>query len=88
MTAPPDHVRSAFGVAGELPQLMAGGRGQTYRCGGVVLKPTTDAAEASWLAGIFEQLWVPGVRIARPVRSSDGRWVWIDLVGKGKRVRT
>lgn len=54
---------------------MAGGRGVTYRCGGVVLKPTADAAEASWLAGVFEQVWVPGVRVARPVRSSDGRWV-------------
>ena len=75
MTAPPDHVRSAFGVPGELPHLMSGGRGRTYRCGGVVLKPTEDSAEASWLAGVFEQLWVPGVRWARPVRSSDGRSV-------------
>lgn len=75
VTVPPDHVRSAFGVPGEIPQLMAGGRGRTFRCGGVVLKPTDDAAEASWLAGVFEQVWVPGVRVARPVRSSDGRWV-------------
>lgn len=75
MTAPPDHVRSAFGVPGEIPHLMSGGRGGTYRCGGVVLKRTTDSAEAAWLADVFEQLWVPGVRVARPVRSSDGRWV-------------
>jgi uncharacterized protein (TIGR02569 family) len=40
-----------------------------------VLKHTGDSAEASWLAGVLEQLWVPGVRVARPVRSSDGRWV-------------
>ncbi len=75
MTAPPDHVRSAFGVAGEVPHLLAGGRGRSYRCGNVVLKPADDPAESSWLAGVFEQLWVPGVRVARPVRSSDGRWV-------------
>ena len=31
--------------------------------------------EASWLANTFEQLYVSGVRLARPVRSSDGRWV-------------
>lgn len=54
---------------------MTGGRGQAFRCGSVVLKPVADAVEASWLAGLFEQIWVPGVRIARPVRSSDGRWV-------------
>ncbi len=75
MTAPPDHVRAAFGVSNDIPQLMSGGRGQTYRCGGVVLKPTADPAQASWLAGTFEHLWIPGVRVARPVRSSDGRWV-------------
>ena len=75
MTVPPDHVRSAFGVPAELPHLMSGGRGGSYRCGGVVLKQTDDPAEASWLSGVFEQLWVPGVRVARPVRSSDGRWV-------------
>lgn len=54
---------------------MSGGRGGTYRCGSIVLKRTDDSAESSWLAGTFEQLWVPGVRVARPVRSSDGRWV-------------
>jgi uncharacterized protein (TIGR02569 family) len=73
--APPEHVRAAFGVPADVPQLLSGGRGQAYRCGSVVLKPVSDHAEASWLAGTFEQLSVPGVRIARPVRSSDGRWV-------------
>ena len=73
--SPPDHVRSAFGVPAEIPQPLTGGRGQAFRCGSVVLKPITDHVEASWLAGVFEQLSIPGVRIARPVRSSDGRWV-------------
>jgi uncharacterized protein (TIGR02569 family) len=72
---PPEHVRAAFGVPGDTPQPLAGGRGRAYRCGSVVLKRVGDHAEASWLAGIFEQISVPGVRIARPVRSSDGRWV-------------
>ena len=40
-----------------------------------MLKAVGDPAEASWLANTFEQLDVPGVRLARPVRSSDGRWV-------------
>jgi uncharacterized protein (TIGR02569 family) len=46
-----------------------------WRCGEVVLKPSTDAVAASWLAGVLEHLRVEGIRIARPLRSSDGRWV-------------
>ena len=40
-----------------------------------MLKPVDNTAEASWVAATFEQLRVSGVRVARPVRSSDGRWV-------------
>lgn len=72
---PPDHVRSAFSVNGLEPEHLPGGRGLAYRCGDIVLKPVENAAEASWLAASFEQLRVDGIRIARPVRSSDGRWV-------------
>ena len=53
----------------------SGGQGRTWRCGNTVIKPVSDPAEASWLANTFEQLQVAGVRLARPVRSSDGRWV-------------
>jgi len=72
---PPEHVRVAFGVVAATPVQLTGGRGRTWRCGDVVLKPIEDAAEASWLAGTMEQLRVDGIRVARPVRSSDGRWV-------------
>lgn len=41
----------------------------------MVLKEIGDPAEASWLAGVFETIVIPGVRVARPIRSSDGRWV-------------
>ena len=54
---------------------MTGGQGRTWRCANIVLKPVSDPAEASWLANTFEQMQVAGVRLARPVRSSDGRWV-------------
>ena len=40
-----------------------------------MIKPVSDPAEASWLANVFEGLQVRGVRLARPIRSSDGRWV-------------
>jgi uncharacterized protein (TIGR02569 family) len=72
---PPAHVLRAFGAAEGPPESMAGGQGRTWRCASIVLKPVSDPAEASWLANTFEQLQVSGVRLARPLRSSDGRWV-------------
>ncbi len=76
MTNPPaDHVLAAFGVAAAEPELLAGGQGATWRCGDTVLKPTASSAEAAWIANTFEQLRVDGIRLARPIRSSDGRWV-------------
>ncbi len=64
----------AFGASGA-PELLHGGQGRAWRSDNIVLKPVSEPAEASWLANTFEQLQVPGVRLARPVRSSDGRWV-------------
>ena len=65
----------AFGATGGDLELLSGGQGRTWRSGNIVLKPVGEPAEASWLASTFEQLQVSGVRLARPVRSSDGRWV-------------
>jgi uncharacterized protein (TIGR02569 family) len=72
---PPDHVLRAFGAPSVPPDLLEGGRGRSWRFGNVVIKPVGDPAEASWLANVFEGLQVQGVRLARPIRSSDGRWV-------------
>jgi uncharacterized protein (TIGR02569 family) len=72
---PPEHVRAGFGVAAQRPELLDGGQGRAWRCGEIVLKPVHDTAESSWLASTFESIQVPGVRLPRPVRSSDGRWV-------------
>lgn len=41
----------------------------------MVLKPTSAPAEAAWIAATFENLRSEQLRLARPVRSSDGRWV-------------
>lgn len=73
MVPPPDHVLRAFGAPAEPPELLEGGQGRAWRCGNVVIKPVSDPAAASWLASTFEQVQVAGVRLARPVRSSDGR---------------
>jgi len=73
--APPEHVLRAFGAPAVPPEQFEGGEGRTWRADNVVLKPVGDPAEASWLASTCEQLHVAGVRLARPIRSSDGRWV-------------
>ena len=70
---PAEHVRAAFGVrdqeAAPLPP------GPAWRCGDVVLRPMDNAAQAAWVAQTLDTLQVDGVRLARPLRSSDGRWV-------------
>jgi uncharacterized protein (TIGR02569 family) len=74
-TPPPTHVLAAFGAGSATPERLPGGRGLAFRCADIVLKPVDNTAESSWLAATFEQLRVSGIRVARPVRSSDGRWV-------------
>ena len=46
-----------------------------WRCGEVVLTMVADHARAAWSAKVRETLFVDGVRLARPVRSTDGRYV-------------
>jgi uncharacterized protein (TIGR02569 family) len=41
----------------------------------VVLSMVADNARAAWSARVRETLFVDGVRLARPVRSTDGRYV-------------
>ncbi len=75
VSPPPPHVLAAFGATADPPELLSGGSGSAYRSGDIVLKPVGNTAEASFIATTFEQLRVSGMRVARPVRSSDGRWV-------------
>lgn len=74
-TTLPPHVRTAFGV-GEVearPVVWAGRR--AWHCGDVMVRPVPDNAVASWSARVLDGFEVEGLRLARPVRSSDGRWV-------------
>lgn len=70
---PPLHVRAAFGVKDVEPELVE--VGPRWRCGDLELRPVTNPAEASWVAQTLGDLHVPDLRIARPLRASDGRWV-------------
>lgn len=72
---PPDHVLSAFGLAGVKPVFLGASWEGGWRCGEVVLSLVADNARAAWSARVRETLFVDGVRLARPVRSTDGRYV-------------
>ncbi|UFT00063.1 TIGR02569 family protein [Nocardia huaxiensis] len=76
MTAvePPEHVRSTFGLREVVPVPLGNWDGG-WLCGDVVLSPVTDHARAAWSAKVRETLRVDGLRLARPVRATDGRYV-------------
>ncbi len=70
----PGYVQVAFGVRDEPVAVRLGGvRG--WRCGELLVRPVADAAVAAWAAGVLDGLSADGLRLAQPVRSSDGRWV-------------
>ena len=72
---PPEHVLVAFGW-GDVPPTPLGAAWEGgWRCGEVVLSVVADHARAAWSAKVRETLFVDGVRLARPVRSTDGRYV-------------
>lgn len=60
---------------GDAPPPAPVSEARTWRLGDVVLQKVDDSGRAAWLASTLEQVQVSGVRLARPVRSSDGRWV-------------
>jgi uncharacterized protein (TIGR02569 family) len=72
---PPEHVLAAFGLVGVQPTSLGLAWDGGWRCGEVVLSMVADHARAAWSAKVRETLFVDGVRLARPVRSTDGRYV-------------
>lgn len=70
---PPPHVLAAFGAEGPVEPL-AGGQGESFRAGRIVLKRTGNPAEAQWIGGLFASLEGPGFRVPRPVPSRAGGW--------------
>lgn len=65
---------AAWGLAGPA-RALGGDRLDVVRVGDVVLKAVTDVEEAEWSAEVLDRLPERGVRIARPLRTLDGRWV-------------
>ena len=75
---PPQHVRAAFGVRDATAQPRLHLPGPAWVCGSVLLRPVADTRLAAWSAGVLEELGavgVDGLRVARPLRASDGRRV-------------
>lgn len=77
MTAPepPQHVIGTFGLRDVAPVELGADWDGGWRLGDVVLSPVSDHARGAWSAKVRETLAVDGVRLARPVRSTDGRYV-------------
>jgi uncharacterized protein (TIGR02569 family) len=65
----------AFGVAEVEPRPVLWAGRRAWHCGDVLIRPVPDNAVAAWSAGVLDGLEVDGLKLARPVRASDGRWV-------------
>ncbi|MGX9215682.1 TIGR02569 family protein [Mycobacteroides abscessus subsp. abscessus] len=72
---PPEHVLATYGLSGVKPVQLGPTWEGGWRCGEVVLSLVADHARAAWSAKVRDTLFVDGVRLARPVRSTDGRYV-------------
>ncbi|HNF05099.1 MAG TPA: TIGR02569 family protein, partial [Mycobacterium sp.] len=72
---PPEHVLATFGLKDTEPEPLGTGWEGGFKCGEVVLSVIADHARAAWSAKVRETLFIDGVRLARPVRSTDGRYV-------------
>ncbi|MEU4672152.1 TIGR02569 family protein [Amycolatopsis sp. NPDC023774] len=70
---PPERVCAAFG--GDIGLVSALPDSTAWRCGDLVLKPVSDRSRTLWTARALEHADDPGLRIAKPVRASDGRWI-------------
>ncbi|WLP89865.1 TIGR02569 family protein [Gordonia sp. NB41Y] len=72
---PPEHVLNTFGLTAHPPIAMGDSWLGGWRVGEVVLSLVPDHARAAWSASVRENLYVEGLRIARPFRATDGRYV-------------
>jgi uncharacterized protein (TIGR02569 family) len=72
---PPEFVLAAFEAAAT-PEPLSGGQGKSWHAGGIVFKPLDAFPEAvEWQASVLPQVPVVNVRVAPPIRATDGRIV-------------
>jgi len=70
-----DDIVKNFRLTG-IPKLLSGGQGLSYLCGNTVIKPVDDAEESTWTASVFFNLSSIFLRIPKPVRATDGNWIY------------
>lgn len=66
---------STFGLSESTPIALGPDWDGGWRVGEVVLSLVADHARAAWSAKVRENLYVEGMRLARPFRATDGRYV-------------
>ncbi|MGD7002961.1 TIGR02569 family protein [Corynebacterium halotolerans] len=71
----PDFVQSGFHVEPGTPEPAGLAWDHGWRVGTVVFSRALSADAAAWSAKTREKLRVPGLRVARPIRATDGRYV-------------
>lgn len=72
--APPAAIRAGFQVSQATPVELGGAWGDGWRCDRAVLVPSEDRARATWTAQVMDRVRPAGVSVARPLRSTDGRY--------------
>lgn len=82
-SAPPTAIRAGFQVSHASPVALGGAWGEGWRCDRAVLAPSDDRARATWTAQIMERVRPSGVSVARPLRSTDGRYAVGGWTAKG-----
>ncbi|MGO1948260.1 MAG: TIGR02569 family protein [Mycobacteriaceae bacterium] len=73
-SGPPAAIRAGFQVAHATPVELGGAWGDGWRCDRAVLVPSDDRARATWSAQMMDKVRPSGVSVARPLRSTDGRY--------------
>lgn len=72
---PTQAVAEAFGSK-EIPVVLKGGQGTTYRSGNIILKPSEGDEKQTWTAELYQSLPDSSeVRFPRPIKSINGTWV-------------
>lgn len=71
---PPTAIRAGFQVSHAAPVALGEAWGEGWRCDQAVLIPSDDRARATWTAQVMDQVRPSGVSVARPLRSTDGRY--------------
>lgn len=74
-TALPPHVRNVFHAPDEPARAMGAAWDYGWKVGSVVFSQVAHPVRAAWSSRIREKLQPEGVRIVRPIKSTDGRFI-------------